>query len=191
MSERSGFIRNIAFVGHNGAGKTTFAEHALAGSVAHELEQALGRSADACSGKVREVRSPYQDRAVRLAPLGLGQADAREFGQRVDPGGDQLRPRAGIQAERVAHRGSPLIHRSGRERGWPAHIARRVDVRYGRAAERVDGQDAYAVDEDGNIYALNLSARTLALWVNGADTCQFDGCGTKSGQHTAQPPALE
>lgn len=32
--------------------------------------------------------------------------------------------------------------------------------------EKVDGQDAYAVDADGNIYALNLSARTLALWVN-------------------------
>lgn len=32
--------------------------------------------------------------------------------------------------------------------------------------EMIDGQDSYAVDEEGNIYALNLSARTLALWVN-------------------------
>lgn len=32
--------------------------------------------------------------------------------------------------------------------------------------DRVAGQDSYAVDADGNMYALNLSARTLALWVN-------------------------
>lgn len=32
--------------------------------------------------------------------------------------------------------------------------------------EKVAGQDSYAVDDEGNIYALNLSARTLALWVN-------------------------
>ncbi|MEM6528785.1 MAG: sugar ABC transporter substrate-binding protein [Chloroflexota bacterium] len=32
--------------------------------------------------------------------------------------------------------------------------------------ERVAGQDSYAVDDEGNIYALNLSARTLALWIN-------------------------
>ena len=32
--------------------------------------------------------------------------------------------------------------------------------------EKVAGQDSYAVDAEGNIYALNLSARTLALWVN-------------------------
>lgn len=32
--------------------------------------------------------------------------------------------------------------------------------------EKIDGQDSYAVDADGNIYALNLSARTLELWVN-------------------------
>ena len=32
--------------------------------------------------------------------------------------------------------------------------------------DRVAGQDSYAVDADGNIYALNLSARTLQLWVN-------------------------
>lgn len=40
--------------------------------------------------------------------------------------------------------------------------------------EMVDGQDSYAVDEDGNIYALNLSARTLALWVNRP---MFDAAG--------------
>ena len=32
--------------------------------------------------------------------------------------------------------------------------------------ENVLGQDEYAVDEEGNIYALNLSARTLQLYVN-------------------------
>ena len=32
--------------------------------------------------------------------------------------------------------------------------------------ERVTAQDEYAVDTDGNIYALNLSARTLQLFVN-------------------------
>lgn len=32
--------------------------------------------------------------------------------------------------------------------------------------DMVSGQDSYAVDADGNIYALNLSARTLALWIN-------------------------
>jgi len=32
--------------------------------------------------------------------------------------------------------------------------------------ERVAGQDSYAVDDMGNMYALNLSARTLALWIN-------------------------
>ena len=32
--------------------------------------------------------------------------------------------------------------------------------------EKVAGQDTYAVDDMGNMYALNLSARTLALWVN-------------------------
>lgn len=32
--------------------------------------------------------------------------------------------------------------------------------------EKVAGQDSYAVDDEGNIYALNLSARTLALWVH-------------------------
>jgi len=31
---------------------------------------------------------------------------------------------------------------------------------------RVDGQDSYAVDNEGNMYALNLSSRTLQLWVN-------------------------
>lgn len=40
--------------------------------------------------------------------------------------------------------------------------------------ERVAGQDSYAVDEDGNMYALNLSARTLALWVNRP---MFDAAG--------------
>jgi multiple sugar transport system substrate-binding protein len=40
--------------------------------------------------------------------------------------------------------------------------------------ERVAGQDSYAVDADGNIYALNLSARTLALWVNRP---MFDAAG--------------
>lgn len=34
--------------------------------------------------------------------------------------------------------------------------------------ENVLGQDSYAVDENGNIYALNLSARTLQLYVNRA-----------------------
>jgi multiple sugar transport system substrate-binding protein len=32
--------------------------------------------------------------------------------------------------------------------------------------EKVLGQDEYAVDDEGNIYALNLSARTLQLYVN-------------------------
>ncbi|MCE2489618.1 MAG: sugar ABC transporter substrate-binding protein [Anaerolineae bacterium] len=32
--------------------------------------------------------------------------------------------------------------------------------------EKVAGQDSYAVDDMGNIFALNLSARTLALWVH-------------------------
>lgn len=40
--------------------------------------------------------------------------------------------------------------------------------------ERVAGQDSYAVDDEGNIYALNLSARTLALWVNQP---MFDAAG--------------
>jgi multiple sugar transport system substrate-binding protein len=40
--------------------------------------------------------------------------------------------------------------------------------------EKVDGQDSYAVDADGNIYALNLSARTLALWINRP---MFDAAG--------------
>lgn len=40
--------------------------------------------------------------------------------------------------------------------------------------EKVLAQDSYAVDEDGNIYALNLSARTLQLYVNRA---LFDEAG--------------
>ncbi|MBK8023114.1 MAG: sugar ABC transporter substrate-binding protein [Chloroflexi bacterium] len=40
--------------------------------------------------------------------------------------------------------------------------------------ERVAGQDSYAVDADGNIYALNLSARTLELWINRP---MFDAAG--------------
>jgi multiple sugar transport system substrate-binding protein len=40
--------------------------------------------------------------------------------------------------------------------------------------ENVAGQDSYAVDADGNIYALNLSARTLALWINRP---MFDAAG--------------
>ncbi len=32
--------------------------------------------------------------------------------------------------------------------------------------ERISAQDEYAVDQDGNIYALNLSARTLQLFIN-------------------------
>lgn len=32
--------------------------------------------------------------------------------------------------------------------------------------ERISAQDEYAVDEDGNIYAMNLSARTLQLYIN-------------------------
>ncbi|MCC6801454.1 MAG: sugar ABC transporter substrate-binding protein [Anaerolineae bacterium] len=32
--------------------------------------------------------------------------------------------------------------------------------------DKVIGEDSYAVDDDGNIYALNLSARTLQLYVN-------------------------
>ncbi len=32
--------------------------------------------------------------------------------------------------------------------------------------DRVSGQDSYAVDADGTMYALNLSSRTLELWVN-------------------------
>ena len=32
--------------------------------------------------------------------------------------------------------------------------------------DNVTAQDTYAVDEDGNIYALNLSARTLQLYIN-------------------------
>ncbi len=42
--------------------------------------------------------------------------------------------------------------------------------------EKVDGEDSYAVDADGNIYALNLSARTLALWVNKS---MFDAAGVE------------
>jgi len=40
--------------------------------------------------------------------------------------------------------------------------------------EQVSGQDSYAVDEEGNIYALNLSSRTLALWINRP---MFDAAG--------------
>lgn len=32
--------------------------------------------------------------------------------------------------------------------------------------DMVAGQDSYAVDDEGNIYALNLSSRTLQLWIN-------------------------
>lgn len=42
--------------------------------------------------------------------------------------------------------------------------------------DRIAGQDAYAVDAEGNIYALNLSARTLALWVNRP---MFDAAGVE------------
>jgi len=40
--------------------------------------------------------------------------------------------------------------------------------------ERVAGQDSYAVDDEGNIYALNLSSRTLQLWINRP---MFDAAG--------------
>lgn len=40
--------------------------------------------------------------------------------------------------------------------------------------ERVAGQDSYAVDDDGNIYAFNLSSRTLQLWINRP---MFDAAG--------------
>jgi multiple sugar transport system substrate-binding protein len=42
--------------------------------------------------------------------------------------------------------------------------------------ERVAGQDSYAVDAEGNMYALNLSARTLALWINRP---MFDAAGVE------------
>ena len=42
--------------------------------------------------------------------------------------------------------------------------------------EKVQAQDEYAVDDEGNIYALNLSARTLQLYVNRA---LFDEAGVE------------
>jgi hypothetical protein len=80
-----------------------------------------------------------------LRQLLLGLADHRDFRDRIDPVREQRRHAVGGDAEAVADRQPPLLHRGRGERREPDHVADRVDALHLGAVVLVDLEAAAVV----------------------------------------------
>ena len=118
----------------------------------HELDEPFGRPGDGPPRVGGEASAP--DLVVDALPRRflLSEPDAGDLWDRVDAGrDDRIDGFAARDAERVAHRDAPLLHRRTGQRGRADDISGGVDARSGRPVAVVDNDAAAGVDLDAHL----------------------------------------